>query len=159
MRRSDCEMELDMTKSRSKIGYRVCLSSIAAICAPFYLSDTASAMDRHMKSMEAYSIGLGLTHGIAYFMDQRDGLLLVVTTAAEGGAATRFETLLGTPEQSVTLSAPRASGQPAMHVTFTRSADGLRVSDDAPDVESALSLSEPEEAATPGNYAAAHSKH
>ncbi|WP_144426229.1 hypothetical protein [Methylobacterium sp. ARG-1] len=148
-----------MTKTWSKIGYRVCMSSIAAICAQFWLTDTVYAMDRRIKSLQAYSITLGLTRGIAYFTDQRDGFLLVVTTAAEGGAATRFETLLGTPEQSVTLSAPRAAGQPAMHVTFTRSADGLRVSNDEPDVESALSLSEPEGAATSGNYLAAHNNH
>ncbi|MCX4196077.1 hypothetical protein OMR07_11130 [Methylobacterium organophilum] len=119
-----------MSQNNSRIvnRHRICIQAVFAIIASFFSGNEVCAMDRDIKSGEAHIIELDAIHGVAYYTDQRDGFLLVLTMAEEGGAIVRFEALLSRPNQSVNISAPRTAGNPAVQMTFVRTAGGIRVS-------------------------------
>ncbi len=72
-------------------------------------------------------VDLGTLAGVAYYTPEPKGYHVVVTLAPRGAApALRFETVLAA-EQSVTLSTPRMSGEPATSVEIARSGDRVIV--------------------------------
>jgi hypothetical protein len=73
-------------------------------------------------------VDLGILAGVAYYTPEPKGYHVVVTLAPRGAApALRFETVLAA-EQSVTLSTPRMSGEPASAVEIARTGDHVFVS-------------------------------
>jgi hypothetical protein len=101
---------------------------------------------------------VGAIHGVAYYTDQRNGFLLVLTVAEEGGATMRFETLLSMPDQSIHISAPRTAGKPAMIVTFTRTGDGICVSQVDSDPDQSISQADLLISREVGSHAAVYNK-
>lgn len=73
------------------------------------------------------SVDLGTLAGVAYYTPGPKGYHVVVTLAPRGAApAIRMETTL-TAEQSVTLSTPRTTDEPATSVEITRSGERVFV--------------------------------
>ncbi len=74
------------------------------------------------------SIDLGTLAGVAYYIPEARGYRVVVTLAPRAAApAVRFETVLA-PDQSVTLSTPRALGDATDAIEIARVGDSVRVS-------------------------------
>jgi hypothetical protein len=99
----------------------------AGLLAAISLVGVAQA--EQLKPIEARSIELGGTVGVAYYTKADDGFRVVATLAA-GEAATpvRFIATL-TPGQSVVVSVPQALNEPAREVEIRRNGDGVTVSD------------------------------
>jgi hypothetical protein len=83
---------------------------------------------------EGVSIDLGGLHGVAYYSEQPDGFHVVATVAeGEQGLPVRFEATLA-DHQKLTISVPRAAGEPPRLLELSRSGTRLvmkhdRVSD------------------------------
>jgi hypothetical protein len=72
------------------------------------------------KPVQAQKVDVGTLTGVAYYTEEADGDRLVLTLQApESGVPFRIVATLA-PGQSVTLSVPRAFGEPPMSVRFTR---------------------------------------
>lgn len=99
------------------------LTFAAALAASF-----ASAEAAEIRPGSGGSVDLGTLAGVAYYTPGPKGYHVVVTLAPRGAApAIRMETTLAA-EQSVTLSTPRASDEPATAVEITRSGERVFVS-------------------------------
>lgn len=97
---------------------------IAAVAAVAF---TSAAGAGELKPMHAQSIDLGKVAGVAYYTVEAGGYHVVATLAEpETGSPIQFETLLSSG-QTVTLSSPRAYGEPAVKVEITRVADEVVV--------------------------------
>jgi len=89
----------------------------------FALSSLGSAHADGVRPIEAKTVDLGDTIGIAYYTVERDGFH-VVTTLAQGEAGTpiRVVSVLA-PGQSVVVSTPRVAGA----IEISRKGDSLFV--------------------------------
>ena len=80
-----------------------------------------------VRPIEGKPIDLGTFGGIAYYTVTPDGYRLVVTMMPSGTQTpVRFVATLA-PGQSVTLSTPRALGEPAIEVRFRHQGESLFV--------------------------------
>jgi hypothetical protein len=92
----------------------------------------APAMAGDLKPMDSQSIDLGAMNGVAYYTVEPDGYHVVATLIeTDHGTPVRFEATL-TSGQAITLSTPRALGEPPLKVEISRVADQLLVQDSDP---------------------------
>jgi hypothetical protein len=87
----------------------------------------ASAATQSVLPIQDKTVHMGAVTGDVYYTVRPDGYHVVATFAERGTRPpVRFEAILA-PGQSVTISTPRAVGQPADAVEITRQQDRLFV--------------------------------
>jgi hypothetical protein len=103
----------------ASLGLAVATMAASWAAAPYAAPAAAPADTR---------LDLGRQQGDFYAMKQADGLHVVATFAepAQNAVPLRFETVLA-PGQTVTVSSPRAAGEPASTVALTRHGDRVEI--------------------------------
>lgn len=147
-----------MQNQRVGSAFKIYLRMFLAIIVPCLFTSDVSAVERKLEPGRGLDVIVGAIHGVAYYTDQRNGFLLVLTVAEEGGTTMRFETLLSLPDQSIHISVPRAAGKPAMIVTFTRTGAGIRVSQVNSDLDQSISQADLLTSKEVGSHAAIYNK-
>jgi hypothetical protein len=104
-----------------------------ALAAALAASFTTAAAAQTINAAQYRGVKLGAVAGDVYYTVHRDGFHVTATFANGAGATTpvRFETILA-PNQSVTISTPRAAGEPANSVEITRVSDRVVVHEATP---------------------------
>jgi hypothetical protein len=97
--------------------------------ATLLVAGAASAAS--LEPLQGASVTLGTVTGVVYYTVEADGFRVVATvTTGDGQTPLRFVATLA-PDQSITLSAPRGVGQPAIELQLVRHGDRLVVDDNA----------------------------
>jgi hypothetical protein len=108
---------------------RIALAAALAATLTTTAAAARSASEAQTVNQAQYhGVKLGAVAGDFYYTVHRDGFHVTATFAARTDDATpvRFETVLA-PNQSVTISTPRAVGEPANSVEITRVSDRVVV--------------------------------
>ncbi|MDP4005154.1 hypothetical protein [Methylobacterium sp. NEAU K] len=96
--------------------------------AALLAASLGGAQAAEIRPVTGSTLGLGPLSGVAYYTVEPKGYHVVVTLAPRGAApALRLEAVLAA-DQSVTLSTPRAAGEPAEAIEIERAGDHVFVS-------------------------------
>jgi hypothetical protein len=97
--------------------------------AAAWLPLTGLSMAAELAPGNGHSIDLGRFHGIVYYTIEQDGYRVVATLATQADTQPiRFVFTLESG-QRMTISVPRATGQPSINLEFLRSGEALLMSE------------------------------
>lgn len=91
---------------------------------------TGAAHGEALRPLEARTVALGDTAGVAYYTVGEDGFYVVATVAAAQGSPVRFIATL-VPGQKVVMSVPQLAGEPSIVLEIARQGDEVFLSDAA----------------------------
>jgi hypothetical protein len=98
----------------------------AAVLAATVASSSSAALAKELGPLQALSLQLGDTNGVAYYTVQGASYHVVATLAAERGTPLRFESSL-LPGQKLIVSIPDSAGAEAQTIALFRQGNRLLV--------------------------------